>query len=84
VLTEDLPTYELEQALEFLSAPTLAMVGREDWVTPVSESELIAARIPHSQLKVFEKSGHYPFIEENAEFLCEVADVARVAVAGRA
>jgi proline iminopeptidase len=76
VLAEDLPNYDVENSLESVSAPTVVMVGRKDWVTPVDESELIAGKIAHSELKVFEKSGHYPFIEENAEFIRAVADFA--------
>jgi len=77
VLADDLPNYDIENSLASVSAPTLVMVGRNDWVTPVSESELIVAGIPGSQLKVFEKSGHYPFIEENRDFVRVVVDFAR-------
>ena len=45
-------------------APTLITVGRTDWITPVSCSQVIAELVPNSELVVFEKSGHSPQIEE--------------------
>jgi proline iminopeptidase len=35
----------------------------------VTESQIIAERIPNSELVIFERSGHFPFIEENAPFV---------------
>ena len=53
-------------------APTLVLVGRHDPQMPPSCSEEMAGGIPDARLAVFEKSGHYPFIEEPKEFWAAV------------
>ena len=58
------PIYDLKPSLPSVTAPTLVTVGRTDWVTPVSSSEIIADLIPNSRLVIFEKSGHSPQSEE--------------------
>lgn len=45
-------------------APTLVVVGRHDVIAPVTFSEEIAAGIPRSTLKIFERSGHNPAEDE--------------------
>lgn len=66
--------YDLRHELSTIEAPSLVMVGRHDWITSVAQAEELAAGIPNSELVVFEKSGHYPFIEENGAFLRQVRD----------
>lgn len=68
------PIYDLKLLLPQLQCPTLVTVGRADWVTPVYSAEKIASLIPHSQLVIFEKSGHSPQREEPELFqktMCE-------------
>ncbi|GAB3598922.1 alpha/beta fold hydrolase [Microbacterium tumbae] len=60
----NLPNYDLKPQLPGLTAPTLITVGRTDWITPVSCSQVIADLVPNSEMVVFEKSGHSPQIEE--------------------
>jgi proline iminopeptidase len=60
----NMPTYDLKPKLASVSCPTLVTVGRADWVTPVSYAETTASLIPNSHLRIFEKSGHSPQIEE--------------------
>lgn len=60
----NLPAYDLKPRLHEITAPTLITVGRTDWITPVSCSQVIAELIPNSEMVVFEKSGHSPQIEE--------------------
>ena len=54
----------MKPLLHTIKAPTLVTVGRTDWVTPVSSSQIIADGIPNSRLVIFEKSGHSPQTEE--------------------
>jgi len=63
-----MPSFDVRDRLGDISAPTLVMGGRHDWVTPYPESELIAASIPNSELVIFEESGHLPFVEEQDRF----------------
>jgi pimeloyl-ACP methyl ester carboxylesterase len=51
-----------------LRCPTLLCVGRHDPQTPVKISEAIHNRVPDSQLEIFERSGHSPFLEEPERF----------------
>ena len=53
-----------------LRMPTLVMGGRHDWIAPPAQGpERLARGIPGARLAIFEESGHFPFIEENARFL---------------
>jgi proline iminopeptidase len=60
----NMPQYDIKPLLPRISCPTLVTVGRSDWITPVEHSEVIADLIPHSELVVFEQSGHSPQVEE--------------------
>jgi 2-hydroxy-6-oxonona-2,4-dienedioate hydrolase len=54
--------------LEELACPTEVIVGRDDiradWKVHVNES----ARIPNSQVKIYEQCGHLPFLEHADQF----------------
>lgn len=58
------PNYDIKSELPKITCPTLVTVGRDDWITPVASSQVIADLIPNSRLVIFEKSGHSPQIEE--------------------
>ena len=68
------PAYDLRDRLGEIRVPTLIVVGRHDWITPVEASEELAAGIPGAELRVFEGSGHSPQIEENERFVEVVRD----------
>ena len=51
-----------------ISAPTLVLVGRDDFICPPSQAKIMHERIPNSELVVFEQSGHFPYIEEPEAF----------------
>lgn len=70
----NLPHYDLTGRLHEITVPTLIVVGRHDWITPVAASEEIAAGIPHAELVIFENSGHSPQLEENERFVQVVRD----------
>jgi pimeloyl-ACP methyl ester carboxylesterase len=50
--------------LEEVRVPTLLLAGRHDPEAPLACSEELLHGIPDATLVVFEKSGHFPFIEE--------------------
>ncbi|WP_256760558.1 alpha/beta fold hydrolase [Cohnella sp. WQ 127256] len=64
-----IPLYDVRQKLSAVQAQTLIVGARYDWITPVSQAEEIHRLLPHSELALFEKSGHMPFIEEHADFI---------------
>ena len=49
--------------LPAIAAPTLALVGPDDIVTPVSCSRELVERIPGARLQVLERGGHVPHWE---------------------
>ena len=51
-----------------IKAPTLILVGREDVITPVADSELMHSEISGSQLRVIENAGHVVNLERPEEF----------------
>lgn len=72
-----LPTlrnYDVRQKLGNIQHPTLVIAGRHDWITSVAQAETLATGIPQSDFRIFEESGHYPFIDETDAFLRVVAD----------
>lgn len=63
------PTYNVESRLHEIATPALLLTGRQDWITPPEQGERINSRLQHSELVIFEESGHFPFIEEQKAFL---------------
>jgi proline iminopeptidase len=53
-----LRTYDLRPELGRITAPTLVLVGRHDWICPPEFSEEIARLIPRADLRIFERSSH--------------------------
>jgi proline iminopeptidase len=51
-----------------LNMPVLICVGRHDPVTPVIMNQELHEGIKDSRLVIFEKSGHFPFVEEIQRF----------------
>jgi len=69
-----IPRYDVRQALREVRVPTLIVAARHDWITPVSQAEEIHRLLPDSRLRVFENSGHMPFIEEHPDFIEELLE----------
>jgi pimeloyl-ACP methyl ester carboxylesterase len=57
-----------DERLGYITAPTLAIAGEKDLVTPNSGMLKIAQAIPGSQLYTFPNTGHAPHVEHVAEF----------------
>ncbi|MEO8546358.1 MAG: alpha/beta hydrolase [Burkholderiaceae bacterium] len=53
-----LQTFDLRPELAQITAPTLILAGRHDWICPVEFSEEIQQLIPGSELRIFENSSH--------------------------
>ena len=70
-----LPKFNALPRLGEIDVPTLVISGIDDWITPLAQGgKRIHDAIPNSQLVVFDKSGHWPFIEEKAYFRQVLAD----------
>jgi proline iminopeptidase len=68
----DLQRFDLNPELPKFAFPTLVVTGRYDFNVAPSVAWAIHQAIPHSELAVFEKSGHLPFCEEPGPFLSRV------------
>ncbi len=66
--------YDVTARLDEVHAPTLILVGREDFICPPSQATIMQERIPHAELAVFERSGHFPFVEEAEAFFSTVRE----------
>jgi pimeloyl-ACP methyl ester carboxylesterase len=64
---------DLRPRLGEIKAPTLVGVGRHDPQTPWPDNAAIAAALPAGRLEVFERSGHYPYLEEPERFAAVVS-----------
>ena len=53
-----LQSFDLRPELSRITAPTLILAGRHDWICPVEFSEEIHRLIPGSDLRIFENSSH--------------------------
>jgi proline iminopeptidase len=65
---EELASWSAVDRLHGVEVPTLLIAGRHDALTSWPQADRIAARMPHAEVVVFERSGHYPWIEEPDEF----------------
>jgi proline iminopeptidase len=54
--------------LSRITADTLVLEGRADFICPLDMAEVIAAGVPRSKLVIFERTGHMPWIEERPKF----------------
>ncbi len=63
---------EVEQQLGTITQPTLILAGRHDRTCSVEAAQAIATGIPHSELVIFEHSGHMTYVEENEAYLAAV------------
>jgi proline iminopeptidase len=53
--------------------PTFLALGRHDYVVPCRAWEGVAERVPLLTRRIFERSGHQPFVEEPERFTAELA-----------
>ena len=62
---------EREDQTEFISTitvPTMIVVGREDAITPLADSEKMQSKIAGSRLVVLENAGHVSNLEQTEQF----------------
>jgi proline iminopeptidase len=69
IIQHEYAAYDCRPELSRIACPTLVAVGRHDWICPVDQAEEIHALVPHSELAIFERSGHSPHVEERPAFI---------------
>jgi proline iminopeptidase len=65
--------FDLRPKLPSIQTPTLIIAGRHDWICPPEFSEEIRERIPGSDLRIFERSGHAVLGDETQQCLDAIA-----------
>ncbi|NEP03196.1 MAG: alpha/beta fold hydrolase [Symploca sp. SIO2E9] len=68
-----LRTYDILDKLHKITAPTLVIGGRHDWICAPEFSEEIAQAIPNADLRIFENSGHLIRADEPEALLDAIA-----------
>ncbi len=68
-----LRTYDIRSELPKITAPTLVIGARHDWICPPEFSEEIANAIPNADLRIFEHSGHAVRADEPEALLDAIA-----------
>ena len=68
-----LQSYDLRPELRAITAPTLILAGRHDWICPPEFSEEIHRLIPGSDLRIFEESSHSIRADEPQKMLDAIA-----------
>jgi len=63
-----LRTWDVTDELHKITAPTLVIGGRHDWICPPALSETIASKIPNADLRIFEHSAHSVSADEPEAF----------------
>jgi len=80
VLVRDFETcdaFDERSRVDEIDAPTLALVGSDDSLTPVWFHEFLADRIPDCELHVVEDAGHLAMLERPEEFDDALTDFLR-------
>ena len=67
-VTGTMSTFNFLPHLSEIKVPTLVIVGAKN-MTTIDMAQETARRIPDARLVVFERSRHYPFIEEKEKFV---------------
>lgn len=58
-------TFDYLADMQNVQVPTLIIGGREDWITPVAHTLLLAEHMPEAETVIMENSSHNVFYDEN-------------------
>jgi proline iminopeptidase len=65
-------TFNLTKQLNALTAPTLIVVGDDDFVCSPAQAKRLHLNLPNSKLLVIEKCGHFPWLEQPKAFFADL------------
>ena len=60
--------HDLRGPLAAIAAPALIIHGRDDMLVPLADSVWLSRQLPHTQLEVFEDTGHLAMVERPVRF----------------
>lgn len=66
--------WDLRPRLHEIKAPTLIVVGEQDWVMPAENARMLREGIRNSRLEIFAGCGHGPHIENTPRFVSLVRE----------
>jgi proline iminopeptidase len=72
--TVEFPTFDLRAQLRTIAAPTLVVVGDDDFIAGPVCAEVIVRELPHAQLVTIPESGHFVYVEQPDAFRAALAD----------
>lgn len=55
--------------LKKITAPTLILAGKDDWICPPEQSKIMAEQIRHARLKVFKNCGHAIAVDAHEQYI---------------
>jgi len=58
----------LQQDMRAMNQPALVIWGKQDRFLPCSHAEILRSRLPRSELRLFDRCGHLPQIEQSQLF----------------
>ena len=61
--------YNFIPKLKKITAPTLILAGKDDWICSPNQSKVIAKHIPKSQLKIFNHCGHALAVDAHDNYI---------------
>jgi len=67
-----LHTFNFIPQLKKIKCPTLVLAGKHDWICLPEQSKLIADKIPHATLKIFNRCGHSIAKDVNTQYIKEI------------
>lgn len=67
-------TFDLRPALASVTAPTLVVAGREDFILGPGACREVADGIPKARLEVLDEVGHLPWVESPEKFAAMVKE----------
>jgi len=68
----DAPGFDTREELKKLRVPTMILAGRHDFACTPGRAAEMNGLMPNSRLVVFERSGHFPYLEEPQGFALAV------------
>jgi proline iminopeptidase len=68
------PSWDVTVGADALTVPILLAHGRHDYVVPHRLWDAVVPTLPDATFRLFEHSGHQPFVEEPARFTTVVTD----------
>ena len=60
--------YDIKSSLGDIQAPTLVIVGDDDFIVPISQARILQEGIPNAEMVIIENSGHFSYIEKPKDF----------------